>query len=250
MISVILAAYNGEKTLERTIKSVLNQTYKDLELLAVDDCSKDSTYSLLCSFSEKDSRVHIFRNQKNMGVAQSRNRGIVVSNGEYIAFIDADDYWDNGKIEKQISVLRNENVDLCYTASRIIDEKNNVLITHKHVPVKISYKGLIKENVIVCSSVVLRREVLPENPFDGQYFHEDFVLWLKLLKNGCKAVGIDEALVTYRLGGRSADKKNAMIYRWKIYRQSEKLGFFTSLWYFSFYSLTGVRNILKLRNKN
>lgn len=103
------------------------------------------------------------------------------------------------------------------------------------------------ENVIVCSSVILRRNVLPEQPFNGTYFHEDFVLWLSLLKNGCKAVGIDEALVTYRLGGRSSNKQNAMKYRWGIYRKCEGLSFLKSLWYFSFYALTGVRNTIKLK---
>lgn len=250
MISVILPIYNGEKTVEMTINSVLTQTYADMEIIAVDDFSKDGTYSILCSLAEKDSRIHVFRNEKNMGAAQSRNMAIAQSKGEYIAFIDSDDYWSIGKIEKQLSILRNENADLCYTASRIIDVKNNVLNSHKHVPTKISYKGLLKENVIVCSSVILRREGLPLNPFDGEYFHEDFVLWLKLLKNGCKAVGIDEALVTYRLGGRSSDKKNAMKFRWKIYRKSQGLGIISALWNFSFYALTGIKNILNLKNRN
>jgi Glycosyltransferases involved in cell wall biogenesis len=249
MISAILPIYNGEKTVEKTINSVLNQAYADIEIIAVDDFSKDGTYSILRSLAEKDSRIHVLRNEKNMGAAQSRNRAIARANGEYIAFIDADDYWDKGKIEKQLSILRNENADLCYTASRIIDEKSNVLNPHKHVPVKISYKGLLKENVIVCSSVILRREVLSQNPFAGQYFHEDFVLWLKLLKNGCKAVGIDEALVTYRLGGRSSNKKNAMKYRWEIYRKSEGLGIISALWNFFFYALTGIKNILNLKNR-
>ncbi|MCI1930364.1 MAG: glycosyltransferase [Clostridia bacterium] len=250
MISVILPIYNGEKTVEKAIYSVLNQSYKDIEIIAIDDCSKDRTYIILCELSKKDSRVHVFKNKKNLGVAKTRNKGIEQASGEYIAFIDGDDCWSSNKIEKQISVLKNKNADLCYTASKIIDENNNVLNFHKHVPTGISYKGLLKENVIVCSSIVLKREVLPKNPFDGKYFHEDFVLWLRLLKNGYKAIGIDDALVTYRLGGRSADKKNAIKYRWKIYRQDQNLGFFTSLWYFLFYIFTGIRNILRLRNKN
>lgn len=250
MISVILAVYNGEKTIENTIKSVLNQTYKDLELIVVDDCSKDITYSLLRSFAENDSRIHVLKNEKNLGAAQSRNTGIAQAKGEYIAFIDADDCWDKDKIEKQILALQNRNAHLCYTASRIFDENSNVLNSHKHVPTTISYRGLLKENIIVCSSVILRRDILPNNPFNGEYFHEDFVLWLSLLKNGCKAVGIDEALVTYRLGGRSSNKQNAMKYRWKIYRQCEGFGFLKSLWYFYFYALSGIRNTLRLKMRN
>ena len=204
MISVILPVFNGEKTIGEAINSVLNQGYSDIEIIAVDDCSNDDTYKTLCEISHRDSRIHVLKNEKNMGAAQSRNKGIEQAKGEYIAFIDADDCWDKDKIGKQLLVLQNKNAHLCYTASRIIDENNNVLNSHKQVPTTISYKGLLKENVIVCSSVILRRNILPENPFDGKYFHEDFVLWLSLLKNGCKAVGIDEALVTYRLGGRSS----------------------------------------------
>lgn len=249
MLSVILPVYNGEKTIGKAIDSVLNQKYSDIELIAVDDCSRDGTYQLLGHLSQSDSRIHVLRNEKNLGAAQSRNKGIAQAKGEYIAFIDADDCWDRDKIEKQLLVLQNKDAHLCYTASRIFDENNNVLNSHKHVPTEISYKGLLMENVIVCSSVILRRDILPHNPFNGEYFHEDFVLWLSLLKNGCKAVGIDEPLVNYRLGGRSSNKKNAMKYRWKIYSQCEGLSFIKSLWYFSFYALTGIRNTMRLKNK-
>ena len=249
MLSVILPVYNGEKTIGKAIDSVLNQKYSDIELIVVDDCSSDGTYPLLCHLSQSDSRIQVFKNEKNLGAAQSRNRGIAQAKGEYIAFIDADDYWNIEKIEKQLLALQSSNSHLCYTASKIIDENNNVLNSHKHVPTSISYKGLLRENVFVCSSVILRRDILPKQPFDGKYFHEDFVLWLDLLKNGCKAVGIDEALVIYRLGGRSSNKKNAMKYRWKIYRECEGLGFIKSLWYFSFYALTGINNTMRLKNK-
>jgi teichuronic acid biosynthesis glycosyltransferase TuaG len=177
-----------------------------------------------------------------MGTAKSRNIGVLHAKGKYIAFIDSDDLWHKDKIEKQVRLLAKKNSDLCYTASVIVDK--NTILGKRTVPLKTDYKKLLKENTIACSSVLIKKDKLL--PFDSRYFHEDYALWLRLLKNGCKAVGINKPLLCYHLGGRSADKKNAAKHRWEIYRKSEQFGVLKSAYYFLFYACNGLLNALKI----
>ena len=242
LVSVIIPVFNGEKTIKKAIDSVLHQTYENIEIIVVDDCSTDGTFLLLQSLAKKHSQITVYKNEKNMGTAKSRNIGISHAKGKYVAFIDTDDLWRKDKIDKQIRLLL-KNGDLCYTASVIMNK--NTVVGKRTVPLKTDYKRLLKENTIACSSVLIKKNKLL--PFDSSYFHEDYALWLKLLKNGCKAVGINESLLYYHLGGRSADKKNAAKHRWEIYRKSEKFGLLKSAYYFLFYAFNGLLNAHKIK---
>ncbi len=130
LVSVIVPAYNAENFIERTLNSILNQTYKNLEVLVVDDGSQDRTAEIVKSFVEKDSRV-ILLNQKNAGVAAARNLAIEKSRGEYIAPIDADDIWYPQKIEKQVQCMleADQSVGLVYAWSLDIDEDDVIIET-------------------------------------------------------------------------------------------------------------------------
>jgi len=102
LISIIMAAYNAEKTIEQAIESVLNQTYSNFELLVVNDCSEDQTVSLVRRIAEKDRRVRLISNKKNSGVSFTRKRGLKEATGKWIAILDSDDAWAPEKLEKQI----------------------------------------------------------------------------------------------------------------------------------------------------
>ena len=133
LVSVIVPAYNAEQFIARTLLSVLNQTYKNLEVLVVDDGSKDRTAEIVEDIATKDSRVTLLR-QQNSGVAKARNSAIVNAKGEYIAPIDADDIWYPQKIEKQIEVFLNSepSVGLVYAWSVFIDESDRITnLPHK-----------------------------------------------------------------------------------------------------------------------
>ena len=114
VISVIIPTYNRANTIERSAKSVLNQTYKDLELIIVDDCSSDNTEEIVANLAEHDDRVCYIRHEKNKGACAARNAGIDAARGEYIAFQDSDDVWRPEKLEKQIEVLQKYEADICY----------------------------------------------------------------------------------------------------------------------------------------
>lgn len=123
MVSVIMAVYNGEKYIQEAIESVLNQTYKDIELVVVDDGSNDNTRKIVEKYKDV---IYIY--QENKGQGSARNLGIEVSKGEYLAFLDSDDLYAPDKIEKQLKILlKNNNIDVVYNDLKVVDEKLNYL---------------------------------------------------------------------------------------------------------------------------
>lgn len=123
-----MSVYNGAGKLDKTIKSVLGQTFQDFDFIIINDGSKDSTYRELNEYAEKDKRIKIISNDKNLGLTKGLNKGIKESQGEYIARIDAGDWWDKTKLEKQIKFLdKNQDYILCGTRAASVDEKENFL---------------------------------------------------------------------------------------------------------------------------
>jgi teichuronic acid biosynthesis glycosyltransferase TuaG len=243
-VSVILPAYNCESTVGEAIRSVLSQSADDLELIIVDDCSADSTLDVIESFAAGDPRISVYTNPSNCGAARTRNTAISHAKGKYIAFIDSDDLWERNKLEIQLNIMESCKCDLCYTSYRFIDRKGNSVGNTYLVPARLTYKGLLKENVIGCTTVLLRSDILPAEPFNPGFFHEDYVLWLKLLRAGKTAIGVLDPLVRYRMGGRSANKLSAARHRWIIYRQAEKLPFLHAVFYMVSYSFRGATKSL------
>jgi teichuronic acid biosynthesis glycosyltransferase TuaG len=232
IVSIIMPAFNCETTASQSILSALNQTISSIEIIVIDDYSSDETYNIIEKIALTDNRIKLYRNHKNMGVAETRNIGCKYAIGNYIAFIDSDDIWQPDKLEKQLFSIEQKKADICYTSYYIMDDYTNRLYS---VPTFIDYNGLLKENVIGCSTVLLKAEIMKHFHFDSTFFHEDYVLWLALLRKGYKATGIEEALVFYRKGGRSANKIKAAKNRWVIYRKAEKLSLLQSLFNMYFY---------------
>ena len=121
LVSVIMPAYNAEKYISKAIASVQQQTIENWELIVIDDCSGDGTAEVVAGFAQADSRIRFLKNEQNSGVARTRNRGIEVCTGEYVAFLDSDDIWHPEKLECQIKCLQENNGDLSYTSYSIVD---------------------------------------------------------------------------------------------------------------------------------
>ena len=199
-ISIVTPAYNCEKYLEEAVNSVLAQSFEDWELLIIDDCSKDATWLRMQTLAKQDNRIRIFQNRQNSGSAATRNNGIRQARGEWIAFLDSDDLWRPEKLERQMSVLRKHpDASFLFTGSAFIEDDGMTIAHVLHVPEKVSRKKLLKQNVISCSSVLIRRELMLEFPMpeeDG--IHEDFATWLAILSKIPCAYGVDEPLLVYR----------------------------------------------------
>ena len=205
-VSIIMPAYNAEKTIEQSVNSVLAQSYQNWELIIVDDASKDGTAGLVDLLTQKDERIVLLVNEENSGAAKSRNRGINHAKGSLLAFLDSDDLWREDKLAKQIEFMEEVNADISYTATSYMNEAGEISDFILRAKRKLTYKELLKRNLMSCSSVMVRRDVMIPFPTEPQ-LHEDYVVWLAILRTKC-AYGLDEPLLIYRMaeGTKSSNR--------------------------------------------
>lgn len=209
LISIIIPLYNTERYIAETIETVTNQTYTNWELIIVDDCSTDNSVEIINKFIEKDSRIKIISSEKNFGgPARPRNIGIEKSNGEYIAFLDADDLWSNDKLEKQLEYMLKHDITFSSTNSMFVDELSNpidnkykIVTFFKKYDKKATVCDLIKNKFIATSSVMVKKELLGDFSESKELVSvEDLRQWLHLLHNKkVKYFYFSEKLLIYRI---------------------------------------------------
>ena len=218
LVSVIMPAFNCAGTIGGAIDSALIQDVP-LEVIVINDRSPDELETVLAGY-DGDERVICVTNEENMGAARSRNRGVSLARGKYVAFLDSDDLWTPGKLAAQIQILEESGSVLCCTARELMTPNGKP--TGRILPVAqtISYRDLLKHNSIACSSVVLRTDVAREFPMDHEDSHEDYIMWLRILKNYGAARGIDQPMLRYRLSstGKSGSKLHSAKMTFMVYR--------------------------------
>ena len=246
LVSVIMAAYNAEKTIEQAIHSVLQQTYQNYELLVVNDCSSDGTAAILEQFAKQDARVRLITNDQNRGVSYTRRHGLQEAKGAWIAILDSDDAWAPEKLEKQIKLQKEKNADLLFTGSAFMNADGQPIDWYLHAPKEVGYRQLLKQNVLSNSSALVRKELYEKYYAMGHGMHEDFAIWLSILKEGKKAYGVDEPLLIYRIAksSKSGNKIKAAKMNWNTYRYVG-LNPVEALYYEGWYM---VKSLLKYKN--
>ncbi len=253
MVSVIIPAYNAEKTLRSTLDSVLKQTFQNFEVIVIDDCSKDATMALVQEYMEQDSRITYYKNERNSGVSHSRNVGVAKAKFEWIAFLDSDDCWTEDKLEKQLRVA-NENPDCAFlfTASSFIDKDGIPYEGVFPAPERVTYKQLLKQNVISCSSVMIQKSVMEQHPMiDGTKIHEDFAAWLTVLADVGYAIGVNEPLLIYRIQStsKSGNRFKSLLMAYRTYRAMH-ISPIASCYYMCFNVLRSMRKYNNIRKPN
>ena len=238
LISVVIPAYSGTHLLDRAVRSALAQDMP-LEIIVINDCSPEDVDGVIAPYLD---RVVYLKNTQNMGAAESRNRGVSLAKGKYVAFLDADDYWAKNKLTQQLAMLEQTGCVLCATARELIRPDGTSTGRITPVPDTITYRDLLKHNCINCSSVVMRREVALEFPMrHAQDSHEDYILWLQVLQKYGTAVGINQPLLYYTASdqGKSGSKLHSAALTWRVYRH---MGFgpIKSALCFVSYTLHGV----------
>lgn len=220
LVTVIMPAYNAERFLEEAVRSVMNQTITDWELLILEDCAKDGTLALARKLAEQDARITVLPNPVNMGVARTRNRGFELARGKYVALLDSDDVWHPEKLERQLNLAQKTGADVIYCSYGMIDEQGNKTCEDFIVPPKTDFDSSCVKSVISCSTAMLSETIIKKYRFREEYYHEDLVLWLEILRDGYKAYGVTEVMAQYRImnNGRSSDKLRCAVNRWPIYR--------------------------------
>ena len=253
LVSVVMPAFNAEKTIAQAIQSVLNQTYKKLELIIVDDASIDHTLQIAMAYAKNDARIRIIENMENLGVSCSRNHGVELALGGWIAFLDSDDMWQLDKLEKQCkAILINPSCSICFTGSAFIDEYDHFYRYILPVPEQISYRELLKQNLISCSSVLAKKETLKLHPMIcDPMIHEDYATWLKILRDEPYAIGINEPLLIYRIRkhSKSGNKFRAAKMQWRTYKVVG-IDWFNSIQSFAAYAWRNLQKYAQIRKSS
>lgn len=245
LVSIVTPMYNAQRYILAAINSVLAQTYRNWELLVVDDGSTDRSSSIVEKVARKDARIKLIKQARNAGVALARNAAIRLARGRYIAFLDSDDIWHRQKLEKHIAFMKARKAKLSYTAYSKIDADHAGEVGSQRtlsVPARVAYDELLMSNVIGCSTAIYDAQRIAK-----QYMlavgHEDYILWLSILKKHGVAYGLNEPLTAYRVrrDSVSGQKLKAARYQWHIYKDIEKLPLWKSVRYFLSYAYHGYR---------
>lgn len=213
MISIIMPVYNAEKYIKDAVQSVINQTYKKWELIIIDDCSNDKSLEIIKNFKKKDKRIKIIKLKQNRGASIARNKGIEISIGNYIAFLDSDDIWNKNKLKLQLNFMKKNNISFCYTHYNIF--KSNIKI---HSPKKIYYKLMLISCFIGCSTVMINQKSIGKTFFENFKIRNDYVLWLKILKKTKLGFGMPLVMTKIRRnkGSLSSNYFKNFIFYFKV----------------------------------
>lgn len=202
-VSVLMPVYNAGRFLADAVRSILGQTYKDFELIIVDDGSTDATADILSDVAKKDLRVRLIRNESNLGIVQALNKGLSICQGEYVVRMDADDISASNRLSKQIAVMENEpEISVLGASVSYIDAEGKSLGVVRESRVD---KSLLYANPLLHPTVVIRKKALDKigARYEDKYLYaEDYFLWLRLSKEG-KIGTIPDVVLNYRISGQA-----------------------------------------------
>lgn len=244
LVSIVVPVYNSEKFILDTIDTVEKQSYKNWELIFVDDCSKDNSTKIIKERIKDDKKIKLIELKKNSGAANARNVGIDESKGSYIAFLDSDDLWKKEKLENQLAFIKENGCAFSFTGYEFADEYGLGNGKVVKVPFKMNYKKALKNTTIFTSTVIFDLKKISKDKIKFENIKsEDTATWWKILKNGYMAYGLNENLSYYRRtsGTLSSNKFEAIKRTWNLYRTQEKLNIFYSFYNFCFYAFNAVR---------
>ncbi len=243
MVSIVVPVYNAERFLPETIGLVQKQTYRDWELILVDDCSSDNGAAIVRQYAKDDTRIRLIQQEVNAGAARSRNLGISQANGRYLCFLDADDIWTSQKLEKELAYMKEKKAAFVFTGYEFADAKGEGLGKIVHVPETISYEQALKNTTIFTSTVMIDRDKIADTDiYMPQIASEDTATWWHILKKYQIGYGLDENLVRYRRteGTLSSNKLVAIQRIWGLYRRQEKLSWCKSMYCMFFWAFRAV----------
>jgi teichuronic acid biosynthesis glycosyltransferase TuaG len=241
LVSIIIPYYKKELYLEQSIRSILNQTYQNFEIILINDDPENKIF--ISKFSKLDHRIKLVHNENNLGAGLSRNKGLEIANGEYIAFCDSDDLWKNNKIEFQIELMKRLNFTFSFTDYDIIDENNNFIKSRK-APSYVDFQKLRSSCDIGLSTVMIRKDIFKnvEYRFANLRTKEDYVLWLKLAKDKITMKSIQENLTSWRKSKNSLSSSviQKIVDGYKVYRIYLKYSRLRSLYHLVILSINFI----------
>lgn len=199
LVSIITPNYNCGKYIEKTILSVLGQTYQNWELLIQDDCSTDNGYYIAYEYSKKDPRIKLQKNDNNSGAAITRNNAIKRSRGLWLAYLDSDDLWLPEKLEKQLQFMDNEKCNVCFSRYEHIDVDGYSLGVQAKVKKKVTHTDLLFHDWFGCLTLIYKQDLNHKIYGPDVKSANDYALFLNVMKHHNIAMGLDECLGLYRI---------------------------------------------------
>lgn len=247
--SVIIATFNCANYILEALESVWVQSFRDYEVIIVDDCSKDQTLELIKNYIQNKDNWHLVVNEKNMGTGSARNKAIRHACGQYVAILDGDDIWEKDKLLRQSQFLLQEGVDFCYASYCFVDKSSKDLGYCYPAKPTATYKSMLKENYIGCSTAVVSRKIFNSIKMKEREINEDYIFWLEIMRRGYKGAGVLEPLAKYRIhhGNRSFNKIKSARSRFMIYRKYEKLSLLSSIYYILHYAIHAIIRSYRIR---
>ena len=219
LVSIIMPYYKKEFYVDQSINSILNQTYKNFEIILINDDVENKNF--IDKYGKLDRRIKLVYNDKNLGAGLSRNKGITISKGEYIAFCDCDDLWRENKLELQLNFMKKFNLSFSFTSYDIIDANNN-FIKNRKAPEFIDFKRLRNSCDIGLSTVMIKKNIFDnaEYQFANLKTKEDYVLWMKLAKDKITIKSLNKNLTSWRKSKNSLSSSpiQKLIDGYRVYR--------------------------------
>ena len=248
LVSIILPYYKKKDFILLTIQSILKQTYKNFEVIIVNDDQSNESKDILENIKKKDTRISIINNENNFGAGLSRNEAIKIAKGKYLAFCDADDLWEMNKLENQLNFMKKKNINFSFTSYNIINDLGNIIGNRKAYE-EITFKQLLRSCDIGLSTVIVEKKTINDLNinFPNIKTKEDYVVWLYLSRNGVRMMGLQENLTSWR---KLSDSLSSSIFQkildgYRVYRVYLKLNIVKSLFYLFLLSVNFLIKIKK-----
>jgi len=241
LVSVIIPYYKKKEYITSSINSVLKQSYKNLEIIIIYDDSNHEDLITLNKLKKKDKRIKIFINKKNIGAGLSRNKGIKLSKGKFIAFLDSDDLWSSNKLKKQIFFMKKNKIKISHTSYYIINY-NNKIIGHRKAK-DLSHMQLLRSCDIGLSTIILDKRLIKNNiKFASIKTKEDYVLWLQITLNEKKIYALFNNLTKWRKLDNSLSSSTFQKIKdgYLVYRKYMKFSQVKSIFYLGLLSINFI----------
>ena len=231
-----------KKYILKCLKSIFNQSYKNFEVILIFDDDDKNEYEYIKKLKKKFRKIIIYKNKINLGAGESRNRGIKISRGTYIAFLDSDDEWHKDKLKKQMKYMIKNSFPISHTSYKIINDSQKILA--KRTAKTLDHSMLLKSCDIGLSSVIMKKNLFNKNiKFANTKTKEDYALWLNITKNRKKIYGLDQTLLTWRKNENSLSSSTIrkLIDGFIVYHRYQKYSFFKSIYFLIILSLNFLK---------
>lgn len=233
LVSIITPCYNAANYIAQCITSVQNQTYTNWEMLIVDDCSSDHSVEAIKMFQKNDKRIKLMKLEVNSGAAISRNKALEYAQGDYIAFLDADDLWLPNKLERQILFMQTNKYAFTYSSYEEIDEKGHFLKLKPIFKPRLNYRDMWAANRVGCLTAIYDVKQLGKMYMPNIRKRQDYALWLSILKQPhVYCFGLNEVLSQKRVikSSISSNKLEMLYWNFIMFRKTQHYGVVKSLY--------------------